>query len=294
MKQLHTQIKNIFQIGVALMSFMMVGSVDITAAMRIHCSEDTVKVSRILEQLQTVQPKLGDRIVAAAEQLVDTPWATSADNDSIGTIVVNLHGFDRMGFVNTALALAKASLHHVPVERQYELAYENYSRRKGEDDGFASQLFYGADWVVDNIYRGNLKDMTEYFGGGGFKAKTLDYMSRHEDEFPAMKSQEVKDKVQMIEMGYRSHRIPHLKKQSAGNKEIREMLADGDIIIMLSNEMDYDVYDIGIVKMKDGDPYLIHISHDTGKVEEDPYPMARLFKLESQHFYGYRWLRPEE
>lgn len=294
MRQIHRHIKGALKIGVAILSFFVAGTCDAVAATRIHCSEDTVKVSAILADLQTVEPTLGARIVAAAEALVDTPWVSPADNDSIGTMVVNLHGFDRMGFVNSALALAKASLHHVPVERQYELAYENYSRRKGEDDGFTSQLFYGADWVVDNIYRGNLKDMTEYLGGGGFKPKTLDYMSRHEDEFPAMKNPAVKDKIRMIEMGYRSHRIPHLKKQSAGNKEVRDLLEDGDVIIMLSNELDYDVYDIGFIKMKDNEPYLIHISHETGKVVEDPYPLARLFKLESQHFYGYRWLRPVE
>lgn len=286
-------IKNLLT-HLSIAALVIIGSAEAAAGPRIHCSEDTVKVSQILASLQSVEPKLSHRIVAAAEELVDIPWATPADNDSIGTMVINLHGFDRMGFINTALALAKASLHHVPVERQYELAYENYSRRKGEDDGFASQLFYGADWIVDNIYRGNLKEMTEYIGGGGFKAKTLDYMTRHQDEFPAMKNSVVKDKVGMIEMGYRSHRIPHLKKQSVGNKEIKEMLQDGDIIILLSNEIDYDVYDIGFVKMKDGEPYLIHISHENGKVVEDPYPLSRLFKLEAQHFYGYRWLRAEE
>lgn len=287
------KIKNILT-HLSIVALIIIGSADVMAGPRIHCSEDTVKVSQILARLQSVEPKLGQRIVAAAEELIGIPWAAPSDNDSIGTMVINLHGFDRIGFVNTALALAKASLHHVPVERQYELAYENYSRRKGEDDGFASQLFYGADWIVDNIYRGNVKEMTEYVGGGGFKAKTLDYMTRHQDEFPAMKNPAVRDKISMIEMGYRSHRIPHLKKQSIGSKEIKELLQDGDIIILLSNEIDYDIYDIGFVKMKEGEPYLIHISHENGKVVENPYPLSRLFKLESQHLYGYRWLRPVE
>lgn len=294
MKHLHTYAERRLILVLALVAFVFSGAVRAYAGPRIHCSEDTVKVSMILDNLQTSDNNLGKRCVAAAEALLGTVWAPPADNDSIGTMVINLHGFDRMGFVNNALALAKASMHHMPVERQYELALESYSRRKGEDNGFASQLFYGADWIVENIYRGNLKEMTEYVGGGGFKPKTLDYMTRHSDEFPAMKDPVVNDKIRMIEMGYRSHRIPHLKKQSVGNKEIRELMQDGDIIIMLSNEPDYDVYDIGFVKMKDGEPYFIHISRDSGKVVEDPYPLPRLFKLENQHFYGYRWLRPTE
>ena len=294
MKQLHKTIIRKLLGGLAVVTLTFNFSSSALAGPRIHCSEDTVKVSRILGSLQTADKDLGKRCVAAAEELVGTVWAPAHDNDTIGTMVVNLHGFDRMGFVNNVLALAKASLHHMPVERQYEIALEGYSRRKGEDNGFPSQLFYGADWIVDNIYRGNLKEVTEYVGGGSFKPKTLDYMTRHADEFPAMKDPAVNDKIRMIEMGYRSHRIPHLKKQSVGNKEIRDMMEDGDIVIMLSNELDYDVYDIGFVKMVGGEPHFIHISRETGKVVEDPYPLSRLFKLENQHFYGYRWLRPTE
>lgn len=285
---------NIFS-RLILSVIIAVSSVGYVAARpRIHCSEDTLKVSQILNKLQGAEDNLGARCVAAATELIGTPWAPASDNDSIGTIMIELHGLDRMEFVNNVLALAKASLHHVPAERQYEVALEDYGRSKGEDSGFASKLFYGSDWIVENIFRGNVKEMTEYVTGGSFKTKTLDYLTRHADEFPAMKNPDTRDKVQMKEMGYRSHRIPHLKKQSVGNKEIRELMEDGDIVIMLSNEPDYDIYDIGFVKIKDGDAYYIHISHENGLVVEEPYPLSRLFKLENQHFYGYRWLRPTE
>lgn len=261
---------------------------------RIHCQEDTVAVSRLLREISAKGGDFGSRCVTAARLLEGTPWAQPADNDEKGTIVINLHGFDRMGFVNTVMALAAAAGQKLPNVKQYEHFYEQFSRRRGQDDGFPSRLYYGAEWVVDNIYRGNLKEMTEYVSGGSFKTKTLDYMTRHKDEFPAMKDDAVSDKVRMNEMGYRSHRIPHLKKQSVGNKPLHELMDDGDIIMMLSPEPDRDLYDIGFVELKEGEPYLIHISYDNGKVVADPYPLARLFKLESQHFYGYRWLRPQE
>ena len=59
-------------------------------------------------------------------------------------------------------------------------------------------------------------------------------------------------------------------------------------------ESDFDIYDIGVVSMEKGEPYLIHVSRATNKVELDPYPLQRLFKIEGQFFYGYRWLRPVE
>lgn len=263
-------------------------------AFRIHCQEDTVKVSAILSKTAEHGGTFGERCVFVAGQLEGTPWSAPLDNDSAGTIIVNMHGFDRLGFVNTVMALADASMKNMPTIKEFVYSLEAMSRRKGVDDGFASQLLYGADWIVDNVYRGHVKEMTEYVGGGGFKVKTLDYVSHHKDEYPALKDSIVLEKVKMIEMGYRSHRIPHLKKQSAGNKLLHELMQNGDIIMMLSPELDYDIYDIGFVEMKNGEPYLKHISHESGIVVTDEYPLSRLFKIENQHFYGYRWLRPTE
>lgn len=279
---------------VAVAAMMVCSSGASAYEARVHCAEDTVKVNEILRKTAENGGSLGERCVFVAKELTGTPWAPPSDNDEKGTIVINLHGLDRLEFVNTVMALAHASMQKLPRVKEYERFYEQLSRRKGQDDGFASQLFYGSEWIVDNVYRGNLKEMTEYLTGGGFKTKTLDYMTRHKDEFPALSDPAVYDKVRMNEMGYRSHRIPHLKKQSAGNKPLHELMLDGDIILMLAPDIDKDIYDIGIIEMKDGEPYLIHISHDNGLVITDPYPLNRLFKLEGQHFYGYRWLRPSE
>lgn len=278
----------------AILAIMVAFTSVSASAFRIHCKEDTVAVSRILAKVAENGGSYGERCVFAAKQLIDTPWAPAADNDSIGTVVVNFHGFTRMGFVNNVLALVEESMKSMPTVKGFESALESVSRRKGIDDGFSSQLLYGADWIVDNVYRGHVKEMTEYVTGGGFKTKTLDYVSRHKDEYPALSDPKVLDKVKMAEMGYRSHRIPHLKKQSAANKPLHELMLDGDIIMMLSPELDYDVYDMGFVEMINGEPHLIHISYENGKVVADPYPLSRLFKIENQHFYGYRWLRPTE
>lgn len=261
---------------------------------RIHCEEDTILVSRLLNLTAENGGSFGDRCVFVAKQLSGIPLSSPADEDSLGTIMINLHGLDPLGFVNNVMAIAEASRQKLPRVKEYENYLEKFSRRKGEDLGFTSRLFYGADWIVDNIYRGNLKEMTEYMGGGGFKVKTLDHLTRNRSKYPALSDEEAYDKVRMMEMGYRSHRIPHLKKQTVANKELHELMDNGDIIMMLSSEPDYDIYDIGFVELKEGVPYLIHVSNETQKVTVDTYPLTRLFKLENQHFYGYRWLRPTD
>lgn len=268
-------------------------SFNTSARVRYHCPEDSARVMELLgkaAQGDTFQ----QRIVAAAKALEGTPFAPAADNDSIGTIVVRLDSLNQREFIFTVLAAAKTAQLTAPKLNDFEQNLENISRRKGVDEGFPSQFFYASDWIVDNVYRGNLKDMTEYVTGGDSKVKTLDYVTRHSKEFPAMSNPEIADKVRIAEYGYKSHRIPHLKKQSIGNKNIKELLNDGDIIILNSPEVDFDMYDIGFVTMENGEPYLIHISKETNLAGIDPYPISRLFKILNQFFYGYRWIRPLE
>ena len=275
-----------------LIAFNFVGAFA-DAAVRYHCPEDSVRALDLIAAAQKGET-YAQRVVSAARALTGIPAGPAADNDMAGTIVLRLDTLNQREFINMALAAAKASMHSNPGLREFEEALEEVSRKKGKDTGFDSQFLYGSDWIVDNVYRGNIKEMTDYIDGGSFRTKTLDYVSRHKDEFPALADSAVFEKIKVMEMGYRSHRIPHQKKQSINSKAIKEMVEEGDIIVMLIPDSDFDVYDIGIVAENNGQHHLIHLSKAEGKIVEDPYPLSRLFKIEGQFFYGYRWLRPQE
>ena len=263
------------------------------ALVRYHCPKDSLLVMNLLEEAAKGE-SFGQKIVAAALALNGTPRGAAADNDSLGTIMIRLDSLNKRELVYMALAAAKTAQLSVPSLREFEKNLENVSRRKGVDEGFASQFLYGADWIVDNVYRGNLKEMTEYIESGNNRTKTLDYVSRHPEEFPAMADSTTAEKVRIVEFGYRSHRIPHLKKQSINNKNIKELFQNGDIIILNSLDTDNDIYDIGFIAIDKGEPYFIHISRENNEVMKDPFPISRLFKIDGQFFYGYRWLRPIE
>lgn len=274
-------------------AFFLSSGIVSVSAVRYHCGADSLKVRELLDAAANGDT-YGRKIVEAARYLKGTPLGKPADNDSIGTLVIRLDTLSRREFLNVCIAAAKAMTYPTGNLRDFEKALEEISRQKGVDEGFVSQFRYGSDWIIDNISRGNLKEMTDYLDGGSFRTKTLDYVNRHPEEYPAMADSAVRERVRILEMGYRSHRIPHQKKQSIGNKNLRELLNDGDIIMMLSPDTDTDVYDAGFVVMKDNQPYLIHIFTQTDEVVEDEYPLPRLFKIEGQFFYGYRWLRPTE
>lgn len=265
----------------------------VSAQVRYHCAQDSVKVKALIDKAKEGET-YGARIVSAAKALEGVPRGKAADNDSIGTLMIRLDSVNKRELIYYAMAAAKTAESSVATLREFEKNLEDISRRKGKDEGFASQFLYGSDWIVDNVYRGNLKEMTEYLESGNNRTKTLDYVSRHPEEFPAMADASTAEKVRIIEFGYRGHRIPHLKKQTIGNKNVKELIQNGDIIILNSLDSDNDIYDIGIVSIENGEPHLIHVSRESDSVVLDPYPVARLFKIEGQFFYGYRWLRPVE
>lgn len=284
--------RNIIILKIILLLCIML-PVGMEGKVRYHCGNDSIRVMELIEKAKRAE-NYGDRIVLAAKALEDTPYASAADNDTEGTIMIRLDSLNQREFINMVLAAAKTVGLTSPSLRDFEKNLENISRKKGKDEGFASQFIYGADWIVDNVFRGNIKEMTEYLDGGSYKTKTLDYVTRHADQFPAMADSVTAEKVRVAEFGYRSHRIPHLKKQSIGNKNVKELLKPGDIIIMSPMDEDFDIYDIGIVSIENGEPTLIHISREKGAVTVDPYPLTRRFKIDGQFFYGYRWLRPIE
>lgn len=141
------------------------GLLSAKGAVRIHCAEDTVKVNRILKAAAERGGSFGDRCAFVAREMAGTKLGEAPDNDSIGTLMVDFHAMDRMSFINNVMALAEASTRTIPRFEEYVNFLERYSRRKGKDEGFASQFLYGSDWIVDNVYRGNLKKGTMWCSG---------------------------------------------------------------------------------------------------------------------------------
>ncbi len=266
------------------------------ARIRIAAPSDTVTAARMVSELRALPANgnIGPRVAAAAVMLTNITGGQPLDNDSIGTAILGFERTDGLGMVNMALALAQAAESPLGRWQDYGEALVGVSRRRGEDNGFASKMIYGADWVTDNVYRGNITDLTERYSGSNiFKTKSLDKVSFNRADYPALADSATYEALRMVEMGYRTHKIPHLKKETISKKDILENLRDGDIIMMLSSDPRFDIYDVGIVHLQSDGPHFIHVSPTAGKVVEEADILPRWFKKENQYFYGYRWLRPE-
>lgn len=259
-----------------------------------HCAEDSTEIRGILRAVRgdASLTRRGDKVLKVAEMLLDRGADDYYAKDSVASLRVNVHSFTPMTFVNTVLALALTAESPSGNQVEFENHLTDLSCRRGENAGFASIMWHSSDWIVDNIYRGNLMELTENYTGSRDKTKSLDYYTRHKEDFAALADADTYEKVRMIEMGFRTHRLPFLPKQYAERKDVLDDMADGDILVMISNNDGEDVYQIGIIsKESDGLAHLIHFDPKAGKVVKEQEGMKRYFNLLTKYFGGFRWLR---
>lgn len=266
------------------------------ASLPMHCDSDTTEIRTIITEIQQKAAdegglSRGQRIAAAARALIGRGADNSLTTDSAATLSVNVDTFDPMSFVNSCIALAEASETPGGAWRVYADRLRNVACRKGENQGFASLFHHTSDWIGDNIYRGNLVELTDRYEGARSKNWSLDYMTVNRDRFPAMADPELYDRIRMHEMGFRTHKVPYLPKQYVSKKEVIDDLRDGDIIILISDKDRSDYFTFGIVVFEPDGPHLVHFSEEEGRVVLEPEPLKRYFNLMTKHFSGFRLVR---
>lgn len=277
----------IFKIGVMVALLSAVPAV----AQRFHCPADTARAMEIIREFSRPGGNPGEICGAIASKLAGADYAPVTKEDSLGVPVIRLDGFDDFSFVNTVAALAKtATSPGLARPKDLEIMLEHMTFRRGVADGFPSRMVYGGDWVVDNRSRGNVKELTEDYSDS-FKTKSLEWVSRHRDDYAALKDSATYERQKMVELGYRTFKIPHMKRQSTEWKDVAAELRDGDLIMLLTSEQDKDVWEMGFVVRRDDGFHFIHASERDGKVVEEPELLGKYIKLHSKEVYGWRWIR---
>lgn len=257
-----------------------------------HCPDDSAKIVGILQELKTSDLDLGDKLVFAAKSLQGAGRDTYYSTDSLATLRLNVDSVTPMTFINNVIALAKASERPGLVDlSSFAREFENISSRRGEYTGFPSIMYHSSDWIGDNIARGNVVELTENYPGMIARTKSLDEMTRKRHDYAVLADSATFESVRMVEMGFRTHRVPTLKKEIVKKKELQEDLRNGDIIILVPSGDGVDFYDMGIVALEDDGPHLIHLSPQLKAVVEEKDVLPRYFDLMTKYFQGFRLLR---
>lgn len=260
-----------------------------------HCENDTVEIMKILADFSDDnQMPLNERIAKIAVRFVGRGVDDYYATDSLASLRMNVDTFTPETYVNTVLALADASRLSGANWRNFENRYGQLALRKGEDNGFPSIMWYSSDWIVDNTYRGNLRELTGDFDGANFKTKSLDIISRNSDKVAALSDADTAERLKMVEMGYRSHKLPYLPKSAIDRKDVAAELQNGDILVLVSKTDGMDTYRIGFVVYENDEPHFAYFDPQSGEVTVRKESLKRYFNLVTKYFSGFRWLRMRE
>ncbi len=252
----------------------------------------SLRIDSLLEAARSGGSTPAQRIGAAADFMIGSSYESTAHLDPPqGNMRVDLNSMDEMEFIEYALAAAIASFEPAPRPSDFEKALADFRYRRGENTGFTSRLRYTSDWIAANCYRNALQEITFDLPGNISTARTLDHITRNKDRYPALADSMTLDRMQMLEMGFRVHKIPYMKSQAIGKKAVVDMLRDNDIIIILDRSSDSDFLDAGFIRFIEGVPHLLHASRTAGKVTIESESLQDVFKLKAKQTGGFRILR---
>lgn len=191
---------------------------------------------------------------------------------------VNLDAFDCTTLVETAAALALTASEKRASWRDFVYNLERIRYRGGRMTDYPSRLHYISEWSIDLRNRGIMREVTEDIAQAATDIKTLDYITSHRDQYPALADDETFARMKEAEIGYRSHRIPYIKAAHMRNAALRE----GDIIAFTTRTKGLDVSHVGIITFVGGKPFLYHASSRAGKVTTEPVSLADYLRKNRQ------------
>lgn len=262
------------------------------ADMRYHCSNDTTELNALLVKGSQSGLKTTNELVSFyGHQLIGTPYVAHTLEDEKEWLTIDIDELDCTTFVETLYALARTTLDGRTSWRDYAQNLESVRYRNGELGDYSSRLHYISDWIANNSYRGNFKEVTASIPGAKFMVKNLDFMSTHRDSYPRLKDDNAMfEKIKGIEVGYRMHRYPFLKKEWLGDKKTQAALKDGDIIALLTKTEGLDVSHMAIIVKEGNDIKMLHASSVDKKVKIEKDDLKETLRR-NRNWIGIRVIR---
>ena len=243
--------------------------------MRFHCANDTTKISELLRRGYESGIKDANQLVAQyGEWLMGTPYVAHTLEGDKEMLTINIDELDCTTFVETLYALTRTTLSGRYSWRDFAHNLEAIRYRGGNINGYASRLHYISDWIIENTYRGNIKEFTPELDGVQYMVKNIDFMSKNRDKYPALADDATFQKIKGTEIGYRNHRFPYFKVDFNSQKRMKKVVRTGDFVAIVTNIKGLDVQHMGVIVMKDDVPYLLNASSVGKKVQIEEIDLA--------------------
>jgi hypothetical protein len=242
----------------------------------------------VAQRLDTLP--LGTAIARLGETFVGTTYTPGTlDVPGPERVVINLHEFDCVTFIENMLAMTRfirhdgtAALADRPgAEARYASYIEDIRYRGGVLDGYASRLHYFSEWLSDNAARGRLRLLARELGGVE-DIEPLSFMSAHPSAYRQMEDPGVPEAIRAME-----HRLnaepPRWYLPEDRIAAVAGRIRDGDLIAATSTLPGLDVAHTGIALWRNGKLHLLHAPLVGKVVEISTVPLAqRIVEIKTQ------------
>ena len=250
-------------------------------------ARDVEKVRAVLGKIKDTD-NVNERVVTAAREFLGTPYVGGTLNvPTEETLYVNTSGVDCTTFVETVMALAMASGGSEPKVADFLKALRSIRYRDGRIDGYPSRLHYISEWGIDNARRGNFREITPDYAKAERRVKTIDFMSRNRNLYPALADEAVFEAVKEHEQALANLEFAFIP--TARVEEAAGFLKSGDIVAIVTEKPGLDVSHVGILDLSSGVPHMIHASSKYKEVIADTTPLKDY--LQKQKSPGIRVFR---
>jgi hypothetical protein len=204
-------------------------------------------------------------LLRIAKSFIGDPYLShTLDTESSEKLVVRLDGFDCTTYVESVLALAR-TLRRGGNYQDFcrELEFVRY--RGGKLNGYCSRLHYFSEWIIDNIQKGTIIDVTASMGGKEIRF-SLNFMSTHVNLYTPLKgAPERIDSMRHFEQIISGRKFSYIPKEEVRLHE--NDLRDGDIVAFTTAVPGLDIGHVGFVlKGKDGSAFLLHAPQEGSNI----------------------------
>ncbi|MDO4319978.1 MAG: DUF1460 domain-containing protein [Bacteroidales bacterium] len=254
-------------------------------------ASDTTRITQILTEtaaLPAMNPSA--RVAFIARKFIDTPYVAHTLEGDSELLTINLDQLDCTTLVDVVLAMAYTVGERRTGWQDFVYNLQRMRYRGGEIDGYASRLHYNCDWAVDNSHRGFIADVARDMPKCSYMVRTIDFMSQHRDNYPALADSATFARIKEVENGFRNHRFGYIKTVDLTSRDLKAALRDGDILAFVSSLKDLDVTHLGIVVKVDGEPHVLHASSTEGRVVVSSRPLSDFVKR-NRNWIGVRVYR---
>ena len=239
-------------------------------------SADTVKIEELIK-IATPVGDMNSRMSAIARAMLGTPYVAHTLEGDIEMLTVNMAQVDCTTFVEVVASLARTAAHRGSW-RDFINALEEIRYRNGVMNGYGSRLHYISEWSVDNGMRGVLKEISREAPRNNYIVKTIDFMTRHRENYAALADSAEFERIKGVESGLRGHRFCYIKARDIASKEIDAWLKDGDIVAFVSTLPDLDVTHLGLIVDEGGTKKVLHASSRQKEVVLSSESLAEFVK----------------